>query len=150
KRRPAAFNEVPVPAYLSRSLDEDEKSGKAPRSFALAEDRFFLTRDNEFCSLAVPDGTLLWSAPLAAPAAEPVAPRSGASHPETQFVVEGDKAVVFTPYIQQLTCFESASGKLLWTTQIGEAMVEEKSGVYSLNTGLTLREGHVFVYGRDS
>lgn len=149
-RRPAAFDEVPIPAYLSRSLDDEEKSGKAPRSFALATDRFFLVRDDEFCAFSVADGTLLWSAPLNTPETASAASHSGASRPETRFVVEGDKAVIFTPYLQQLTCFETASGKLLWTTQIGEIMEEESGEIFSLNTGLTLREGHVFVYGRDS
>lgn len=149
-RRPAAFDEVPVPGYLSRSLDEEEKSGKAARSFALATDRFFLVRGNEFCAFAVADGSLLWSAALTAPSAAKEIPASGASRPSVTFVVEGEKAVVFSPETQVLTCFETASGKLLWTTKIGEEIQGEPGGMFSLNTGLTLREGHVFVYGLDS
>lgn len=150
RRRPAAFDEVAVPGYLSRALDEEEMSGKAARSFALGTDRFFLVRDDEFCAFAVADGSLLWSAPLIAPAAAKAYAASAASRPAVSFVVEGDRAVVFVPSTQTLTCFGTDSGKLLWTTTIGEAMKEETGGMFSLNTGLTLREGHVFVYGHDS
>src|SRR5690606_18510743 len=92
----------------------------------------------------------LWSAPLTTPSTEPSETLDRAGRPDIRFVVEEDKAVVFIPDLQRLTCFETTSGKLLWTTQIGEAMEEKSGGMFSLNTGLTLREGHVFVYGRDS
>ncbi len=150
RRRPAAFDEVPVPGYLSRSLDEEEQSGKAARSFALAADRFFLVREDEFCAFAVADGSLLWSAPLTASPGPEVIPASDESRAAISFVVEGEKAVVFVPATQGLTCYETASGKLLWTAKIGEKMEGKPGGMFSLNTGLTLREGHVFVYGRDS
>jgi len=148
--RPAAFDEVPVPGYLSRSLDEEEKSGKAARSFSLAADRFFLVRDDEFCAFAVADGSLLWSAPMTAPAAAEAFVASGASLPSISFVVEGNQAVVFVPSTQVLTCFETDSGKLIWTTKVGEDIEGASNGMFSLNTGLTLREGHVFVYGQES
>ncbi len=149
-RRPAAFDEVPVPGFLSGSIDEEDKSGKAPRSFALNSDRFFLVRGDAFCAFAVADGTLIWSAPLTNPPGKEGHSADGASRPPISFVVEAEKAVVFNPATQLLTCLETASGKLLWTTKIGGEMRGETGGMFSLNTGLTLREGHVFVYGQDS
>jgi len=151
RRRPAAFDEVPVPGYLSRTAGDEEMGGKAVQSFALGADRFFLVRDDAFCAFAVADGALLWSAPLTTndPGENPSA--SGSSRPEVTFVVEGEKAVVFVPSTQDLSCYETASGKLLWKVTIGEKQKEEEEGaMFSLNSGLTMREGHVFVYGWDS
>lgn len=149
-KRPAAFGEVTIPGHLSRSSLEGELTGKAPRSFALSGDRFFLIRDGEFSAFAVSDGSLIWSAPLPADGESPGGSPEGGSHAEISFAVEGEKAVVFNPLTQALSGFETVTGKLLWHLRIGPVPGTVGEGMFSLNSGLTLKEGHVFAYGRDS
>jgi len=150
RRRPAAFEDVAVPAYLSRPMLEAELTGKAPRSFSLSGDRFFLVRDGEFCAFAVSDGSLIWKAPLPLQEESGKGMRKSGGRAGVSFAVEGEIAVVFDPLTQSLSCFEIINGKLLWQLSIGEVPEGFDEGIYSLNSGLALKDGHVFVYGKDA
>ena len=150
RRRPAAFGDVPVPGHLSRPLLEAELTGKAPRSFALEEDRFFLIRDGKFCAFAVADGSLIWSASLPTVGESAGGQGRGGSRADLSFAVTDKMAVVFSPSTQSLFCFETVSGKLLWQLPPGDLPNDVGEGIYSLNSGLSFSEGRVFAYARDS
>lgn len=155
-RRPSAFDAVPKRPTLgagfssgsgSVGLEGDWQAAKAPRSFAVAEDRFFLLRGDSFGAYSVASGSLLWSAEL--PDTSEQSTATPGARADAIFAVEGTRAVVFEPTADVVLCFDTVSGKLLWELSLSEREVgEDEAALVSLNVGLSLGGGHAFVYGR--
>jgi len=125
-------------------------SGKAPRPFAVAEDRFFLTLGNELCAFSVLDGEILWTAPLPfSNVTESVRSAKG-GQAEITFAIDGEKAVVFEPVSGSLCCLDVVSGKLVWNLSTDLEPTKTPGEVLSLNSGLTVSSGHIFAYGSES
>lgn len=147
---PAALSEIPHYGHFIPRLGNEILTGKAPRSFAVSGDRFFLVFGDELRAFSTVDGDTLWTATL------PFSTTPGSNRPDRgahagiSFAVDGDRAVVFKPGTGELCCLETVSGKLVWEIETTVDPDKAKGTVASLNSGLTLSSGHAFAYGLES
>jgi hypothetical protein len=137
--RPESFRKMSVPAHLRRQGGEDLPMNKLLQPIVVSGNRFFLVRDGELSAFNAEDASLAWSAPL--PTGKTIRRR------DVSLVIDGACLVAYPPDDQSLFGFEVTTGKLLWETDLGEAP-ESATELSSLNSGLTAKEGHAFIYGR--
>lgn len=124
--------------------------GKAPRSFSVGGDRFFLVLGGELKAFSVSDGGALWAASLPFTSVQKSDDPPRGARSEICFSLHGDKAVVFEPVSGGLCCIDTVSGKLVWNLEAGPEASKNGRDVLSLNSGLTVSSGHVFAYGSES
>lgn len=137
--RPKSFQEMTVPAHLRSPEGGDLLRNKLLPPLLVAGTYFFIVRDGAVSAFHAKDASLAWSAPL---------PTGGNElRRDVSLAVEGACLVAYPPDDQSLFGFEVSSGKLLWETDLGEPS-ESATRLSSLNSGLTVKEGHAFLYGK--
>jgi len=159
----------PGAGRTSSAVAAGTESIKLVPSFAAQGDRFFILHEGRLEARRAEDGSLLWAEPLPFEPADDAEVSSQGARPGILLKVEGEHAVAFQPASGDAAGFESSGGKLLWHRRIGdvsgagpetgesaaEALLQSRgrgspevaSRLYSLNSGLDLDRGLVFVYG---
>lgn len=123
--------------------------------------RFYLPAGRQIEARSVEDGALAWSADLSLPGEELAeAAASGTARPEMQVRIEGDRVLAFVPETSVVAGLDRATGKLVWMRQLGDpkradatpsgGAAEAGGPVFSLNSGASVRDGRLFVYGREA
>lgn len=127
--------------FLGENLSVHE-AGRAGAGFSVAGGRAFLIRDRELVAFSVADGDILWVGDL---------PGDGLTSSSLQNIhLEANEkfSVVLDIDAQILSCFDNETGKILWRRD-DKSVESIESGISPLNTGVSLSDGLVFVYGFD-
>ncbi len=100
----------------------------------------------------VEDGSLAWSAELGrGSSAGDEGSEPGVARPEMRLELADDHVLAFLPDASMLASIDLGTGKLRWERRIDENPTGRNGlGIHSLNSGASLREGKVFVYGAES
>ena len=147
---------LPSKTTLAASPDSPESSVRKTRRFSVSGDRFLLAFERELRAFSIENGEPIWIADFrGTDGVSDDEPAVGAP-PEVVFQVAGDVVVVFDPVQDRLSGFHSGSGKLLWENRFTVSAKNEANGggtahkerLVSMNTGLSVRNGRVMVYGK--
>lgn len=124
---------------------------KMVRDIQIDSERFFLMVGDGVAAYSIENCELQWRAKLVKPAEASVYTPANGAWPESSMGVADGKLVVFEPRIGRVSAFETAGGKLHWSRLFPES--EESTSdlsLFSLNSGLSVSNGKVFVYGLTS
>lgn len=136
---------------------------KLPRRLVVDDGgRFYLPAGRQIEARSVENGALAWSADLSLPGEELTeAGASGTARPEMQIRIEGDRVLAFVPETSVVAGLDRTTGKLVWMRQLGDpkradapvsggSPADAGAPVFSLNSGASIRDGRLFVFGREA
>ncbi len=141
--RPPFFNNSPLKNGLALSRNPGREI-RISQSLAVEGGRFMLLDGDEVRCFSEKDGQLQWLAAL------PYEDRGvGATAVDAfDYIATGPgKVVVFRPLSQEAACFDSETGKLLWSNGPVEQAGNKGTDLSALNSGVNLSGGFIFLYG---
>ena len=122
-----------APPLANVVLDEDQ--------------RLYFARRGEVICVSGIDGQIAWRSAVAA-----IADSSGSSSIDrtaTHVFLYHSQVIAYEPTRDKVAAFDSATGKLLWSYELGAGQpLADNRVLHSLNTGASIDGDRLFVYGR--
>ena len=118
---------------------------KLVRDFLTDGELFFTAVENGIGAYTVDNCEMVWRTALRKSTSGSVYTPPVGAWPETRLALSGNLLVVFEPRRNQVSGFDSVSGKLQWNRELEEP--DDEPILFSLNSGLSVSEGKIFVYG---
>lgn len=126
----------------------DASSVKLVRRFATdGESQFFMTFGDEISAFEATTGKLSWNAHLGALSEGERQMVSNLARPETSLAIDGERLIAFSPATSVASGFSAENGKLLWQRTLNSNAADN---LFSLNSGMTVDGGRVFLFGSES
>ena len=139
------MNHLPASFEAGTEIAQAKQVG----SLTVGSDQLYVVEENEIVAYRAGDGMVAWKSPLEIPeernGAETASTSRGAN---TGTILQSDGSIVaaFRPETGYVTVFSGKTGKKLWQKTVGgEGAPGDR--VYSLNSGLSLEGGLLFLYG---
>jgi outer membrane protein assembly factor BamB len=134
---------------MSPLQDAPDAGVRKVRQLKTFGETFVLAFENELKAYSCEYGDLLWKAPLSEKRNGNLKPSNGAT-PSLEFDGEGNRVVLFDPLSNALVGIDASTGKWIWENTISSKTSKSDAYLVSTNTGISVRNGRVLVYGKES